>query len=100
MSAMNSNQDYYKQRNDMLAMIASSLSKIESHLSRISKVAGSLFGQGVIGSSIDGANETPSVSLNNPNINSNDASSNSGGITGAGSGSSAISNPSGTEQNC
>lgn len=34
--------DYVKQRNDILAIIASSLNKIEGHLSKISKVASNL----------------------------------------------------------
>jgi len=40
-ASISSNQDYSKQRNDMLAIIASSLSKIETHLSKISKLASS-----------------------------------------------------------
>lgn len=90
---VNPNQDCNKQRNDMLAIIASSLSKIEGHLSKISKVA-SLFAQSVNTNQTD--NSSNSAPLNNQNNNNlNDGNGNSLNITG--SSSSAINNQSGTE---
>lgn len=41
----NVSTDYIKHKDDMLAVIAGSLNKIESHLSKISKVASSLLSQ-------------------------------------------------------
>lgn len=99
MPATNSNQDYNKQRNDMLAIIASSLSKIEGHLSKISKVANTLFSQNLSNSN-NGANSiSASSSLNNQNnslINNNDSNNNNLSITGTGS-TNTISNQSETE---
>lgn len=61
-TAMSANHDYNKHRNDMLAVIASSLNKIEGHLSKISKAATTYFSQSANGSS--GANVSNPTSLN------------------------------------
>lgn len=77
----------------MLAIIANSLNKIESHLSKLGKVVGSIYGQNMnqIGSNDNNGNisNTNSTNLNNQNnslnnLNNNDGSNNSLSITGSG----------------
>lgn len=78
-SSHNNTIDYNKQRNDMLAIIAGSLSKIEGHLSRISKVASSLYGQTMNNNNdpIDHNNvsNSSSISVSSNNMNMNNSSS-------------------------
>lgn len=72
----------------MLAIIANSLSKIEVHLSKISKVAGSFLSQNLTGIPSD-AGGVPSQATLNPsdnglNINSNDGNNNSLNLNSSG----------------
>lgn len=64
------NQDYNKQRNDPLTTIASSLNKIEGHLSKISKIASSLLAQNININNLDNSNITASTQLSGSNTNS------------------------------
>lgn len=83
----NNNQDYNKQRNDILATISSSLSKIESHLSKLTKVASSLYGQTIHNNSDHNDNSNignPSsinLSNNSMNMNNNDGNNNNVNLT-------------------
>lgn len=84
----NNNQDYDKQRNDMLAIIAGSLNKIEGHLSKISKVASSLYGQTISNNNNPNDNNnlgnTSSISVSNSSMsmnNNNDGNNNNVNMT-------------------
>lgn len=66
-------QDESKQRNETLAMIANSLSKIENHLSKIASVAGCMFTQSVSNAaSNDSVAPSLATSNNSLDINNND----------------------------
>lgn len=93
---VDSEQDSRMQRNDLLAIIAKSLDKIESHLSKIASVAGNVFVQNLATSSGDSGNVNPISSRatlndsshgNGIDINNNDGSSNGVGLSRANSGS-------------
>lgn len=99
----NSNQDYNKQRNDMLAIIASSLTKIETHLSKIAKVASShvLFASSNLSnnSNDNGSIPTPTsviASASTLNMNNNGTDNNLD-ITGSGN-TNTMNNQSGNQQ--
>lgn len=70
----------------MLAIIANSLSKIEGHLSKISKVAGTFFAQNMTSISTDqggaSSQSTLNTSDNGLSMNSNDGNNNSLSIPG------------------
>lgn len=65
----------------MLAIIANSLTKIEGHLSKISKVAGAFFSQNLTNLTTDAGGVPSQATLNTSdnglNINSNDGNNNS-----------------------
>ena len=79
--ALNLNSDHNKERNDMLAIIASSLNKIEGHLNKISKVASSLLAQNVISSQNDNGSISTPVSLNMNSSNNNNEGTNNNNNT-------------------
>lgn len=99
MVSSNPIQDHSKQRNDTLAIIASSLNKIEGHLSKISKVASTVLAQNLNSGSNDNGSISSS-SLNNQgnslNMNSNEGNNNNLNVTGTG-GSNNINTQSDTE---
>lgn len=65
MPMMNQAQDFNKQRNDPLTTIATSLNKIEGHLSKISKMASTLLAQNMNINLVDNSNIATQLSGTN-----------------------------------